>query len=492
VFLGVASAEKCSGGDRRKTLANHTLQRTEWRSWWGLKGYLPPLSFIIMWLSPQVKERIDDHHENTILAGFCIIDKYCVFVKIVEDNMAVLRGYAQCKTCRENYILRAGVGTERYQPHIFDCKSCGLTISIIVKTNPPNAHFEPEENVIIEDSEGENAVVLNLHPFFAFNSEEIHDLMAFPSLLYGSKIAPYLRLVPNRNFLGIQSQDIALQFDVPNASNLWITVKNIFLLQEGVGQSKRMKKAIEYYEKQRQKYFAETKVSSSKDVVFNFFDSLFYPRFDELLEPALALIFKIKYNHPREFVEFLKFYSSSLREGHLRQYISVFSDYFKIYNQLSQMVVHSRISDEDVDDKIVGSKSFESVKLYYGQAYESLTGFFVAFACLNNILLGRSYDQFQSMTLNKYMKDVSKEKKASPFEQTQPFYAFTDGLDSTLRNGSHHASIWRNGEKIFYRSGSTGAQREIPYSRYLHLCNKLTISLAALFIIELELRESSV
>jgi ABC-type transporter MlaC component len=406
--------------------------------------------------------------------------------------MAVLRGYAQCETCGENYILRAGVGTERYQPHTFDCKSCRLPISVIVRTNPPNAHFESEENVIIEDSEGDCAVVLNLHPFFAFSSEEIHDLMAFPSLLYGSKIAPYLRLVPNRNVLGIQSQDIALQFDVPNASNLWTTVKNIFLLQEGTGQTKRIKKAIEHYEKQRRKYFAETKVSSSKDVAFNFFDSLFYPRLEELLEPALALIHEIKSNHPQEFTEFLKFYSDSLREEHLRQYISVFSDYFKIYNQLSQMVIHSRIGDEDVDSKIVGSKSFENVKLYYGQAYESLTGFFVVFACLNNILLGRSYDQFQSMTLNKYMKDVSKEKKANPFEQTQPFYGFTDGLDSTLRNGSHHASIWRNGEKIFYRSGGTGAQREIQYSRYLHLCNKLTISLAALFIIELELREATV
>jgi hypothetical protein len=184
------------------------------------------------------------HHDNPILADFCIIDKYYVFVERVEDNMAVLRGYAQCETCGENYILRAGVGTERYQPHTFDCKSCGLPISVIVRANLPNAHFEPEENVIIEDSEGESAVVLNLHPFFAFSSEEIHDLMAFPSLSYGSKIAPYLRLVPNRNFLGIQSQDMALQFDVPNASDLWTTVKNIFLLQKGVGQTKRIKKQL--------------------------------------------------------------------------------------------------------------------------------------------------------------------------------------------------------------------------------------------------------
>ena len=405
--------------------------------------------------------------------------------------MGVLRGYAQCETCGENYILRAGIGTEKIQPHTFDCKSCGIPISVIVRANPANAHFEPEENVLIEDSEGENATVVNLHPFFAFNSEEIHDSRAFPSLLYGLKISPYLRVIPNQNFLGIPIQSIALQFSVPNASNLWTTVKNIFLLQEEKRHTKKIITAIEYYEKQRQKYFVETKVSSAKDVAFNFFDSLFYPRFEKLLDPALELIYSIKRDHPQEFSYFFEFYFNNLREQHLRQFLSIFSDYFKIYNQLSQIIVHSRIDDEDVDDKIVGSKSFEIVKLYYGQAYESLTSFFVIFSCLNNILLGRSYDQFQSsMTLNKYMKDVSKENKANPFKQTQSFYTFTDGLDSTLRNGSHHASIWRKGEKIFYRSGGTGAQREIAYSRYLHLCNKLTISLAALFIIEIELGES--
>ena len=401
--------------------------------------------------------------------------------------MAVLRGYAHCEICAENYILRAGIGTEKYQSHTFDCKSCGIPISVIVRANPPSAHFEPEENVIIDDSEGENAVVLNLHPFFAFDSKEIHALMAFPSLLYFCKIAPYLRRVPQEGNLVIPTQSIALQFFVPNASNLWNTVKNIFVLEERVGQNKMVIKEIEHYEKQRQKYFTETKVSNSKDVAFNFFDSLFYPRFEKLLDPAIELIYAIKRDYQQGFAEFCEFYSNHIKAQHSRQYFSIFSDYFKIYNQLSQMVVHSRIGDEDVDDKIVGSKSFEAVKLYYGQAYESLTSFFVIFPCLNNILLGRSYDQFQSMTLNKYMKDVSKEKKANPFEQTQPFYAFTDGLDSTLRNGSHHASIWRNGEKVFYRSGGTGAQREITYSRYLHLCNKLTISLAVLFIIELKL-----
>jgi hypothetical protein len=403
--------------------------------------------------------------------------------------MTVLRGYVQCEICGKNYILRAGVGTEQYQPHTFDC-ICGIPISVIVQTNPSRSNFEPQENALIKDSESENSIIINLHPFFAFTSEEIHSPTAFSYLMYASKIGPYLRLIPGRYFLGSQIQDIGLQFTVPNASNLWTTVKNIYLLQLGQNQNRKIRKTIEHYEKQRQKYFKETKVSTPKEVTFDFFDSLFYPRLEKILIPAYELIQKIKIHNEKDFAEFLRFYSENLREQHLRQYLSIFSDYFNIYNQLSQMVVHSRIGDENVDDKIVGSKSFELVKLYYGQAYESLTGFFVIFSCLNNILLGRSYDQFQSMTLNKYMKDVSKDKRANPFKETHSFYIFTDGLDSTLRNGSHHASIWRNGEKIFYRSGGTGAQREISYSRYLHLCNKLTISLAALFVIELGLAES--
>ena len=243
--------------------------------------------------------------------------------------MGVLRGYARCKTSRENYILWAGVGTGKHQLHTFDCKLCRIPISVIVKANPPSVHFEPEEKVIIEDNKGENAIVLNLHSFFAFNSEEIHARMAFPSLLYGAKIAPHLRLLPNRNFLGIQSQDIALQFYVPNATNLWTTVKNIFLLPEVSGQDKRARKAIKHYEKQRQNYFYKIKVSSSKQVAFNFFDSLFYPRFESILDPALELISATKRDHPEEFSKFFKFYSGNIKMQHLRQYISIFGNYFK-------------------------------------------------------------------------------------------------------------------------------------------------------------------
>lgn len=400
--------------------------------------------------------------------------------------------YICCKICGEKYFLRVGVGLEKYQVHSFDCKSCSLSISIAIRVlDPLNAQFEGVENVIFLDKKvasinhsEEDGIIINLHPFFAFDQDEIHNRFAFPSILYVSQITKHLRWLPHSRF-----QDIERQFNIPNANNVWSTVKNLLLLENNKGKTKVINKLIKQYEDQRKVYIPETQVFSIKDVILNFFDNLFYPGFSVVSEPALDFIVSIKKNNPNEFQKFLSFYLGDIKQQHLTQYLLTFSDYFKIYTQLSQVVVHARIGDEEVDDKIVGSKCFEDVKLYYGQVYEALTSCFVIFACLNNIYAGRAYDQFESMTLNKYIKDVSKEKKVNPFINIKSFAVFSEGLDSTLRNGSHHASIWRDGEKVFYKSGGTGMQREMPFSRYLHLCNKLTISLAAMFRIELELRD---
>ena len=150
--------------------------------------------------------------------------------------------------------------------------------------------------------------------------------------------------------------------------------------------------------------------------------------------------------------------------------------------------MYSRIG-HNVDDLIVSSNGFEQIKLYYGDAYEALTSNMTIIACLNNIMDGREFDEFKSMKLSKYL-EINKANKSNPFKLTPIFSVFAENdIESSIRNGSHHASIWRDGEKIMYRSGGTGAEHNIPYTRYLDYCNKLTIKLAALFIIECYLSE---
>lgn len=83
-------------------------------------------------------------------------------------------------------------------------------------------------------------------------------------------------------------------------------------------------------------------------------------------------------------------------------------------------------------------------------------------------------------------KDVEKAKKSNPFSAEPALAAFTRWEDSALRNGSHHAAIGRDGELVKYRSGGTGAEREIAYSRYVHICNGITIATAPLLLVELQ------
>ena len=165
---------------------------------------------------------------------------------------------------------------------------------------------------------------------------------------------------------------------------------------------------------------------------------------------------------------------------------STFTDYFRYFDQFRQVLVHARVGDENVDDLVVGSKSFEEIKLYYGQAYEALTSAYVFPAALFNLSQGRQFDMFASMTLKKYVSDVEKSKRANPFSGVPALAAFSKFEDSSLRNGSHHASIWREGELVKFRSGGTGAEREISFSRYMHTCNGITVALSALFLVELE------
>lgn len=366
--------------------------------------------------------------------------------------------------------------------HTFDCNSCELPIVVSVRTNAPYAFFEAEENVKLFNEIDETYTVINLHPNFAFTDQNIHNKDIFPSIGYVELVYPHVRKIPNEIH-----QDIALQFDIPNARSLWAIVRNAITLENNKDKIKVLNKIIKDYEVERNSCIPNTSISNTSDAVFNFFDWLFYPKINKLLEPAINLALKIKTQNPIEFEKFRKFHIEIFHHEQNQQFISIFSDFFKIHTQLGQLMVHVRIGDEDIDNKIVGSKSFEEVKLYYGQAFETLTNSFTTLAALNNINYDRKYNEFKTMNLNKFIKKLDKSKRANTFKNTPDFFSFAENLDSTLRNGSHHASIWRDGEKINYRSGGTGAKRNITYSRYLHLCNKITIDLAAMFLFERKL-----
>jgi hypothetical protein len=390
----------------------------------------------------------------------------------------VVSGTVQCATCAQNYFVRIGMGSESYQEHSFDCTRCTLPTTLALRKVEGGGRIEVEENGRVLDEVVADSTVINLHGSFAFDAATIHDRLAFPSLMYLQVISPHVRRATNDKF-----QDFALLFDVPNTRGLWGMVRGVLTLEAADNDNRKVARLIEEYLRQRRKYFPELKVSNSQEMVFNFFDSIFYPRFEKLLNPVLTCLVAAEHANPDGYTQLVAYLNAELWPESLRQNLSLFSDYFRLFTEFSQMLVHARLDDQEVAAKIVGSKHFERTKLFYGQAFETLTSGFTVLSCINNLLAGRNFDEFEELTLRQYLREVSKARRDEPFQNRPELHALAQHVDSTLRNGSHHASIWREGELVKYRSGGAGAQREMPYSQYLHLCNHLAIACSVLLVL---------
>jgi hypothetical protein len=393
----------------------------------------------------------------------------------------VIREYCECKVCGQILCIRAGVGLEAKCQHQFDCPNCHSPIVLFVCIGtPPAAWIEFQENSSKVQYK-EDAAVINLHPSIAFESEDYHSPIVFASMKLTKLVAPYMR-VPDDS----RTRDVAQDFELPETKQLWEIVRNVLRLYQVGDPAGVISSQIARYQANRQKYHKWFRCSTVFKCVASFFDDLMYPAIGNLRQPLRVLISDLRRDNLAELNKFQAYYRLELEKESLARFLSLFDDYISNFDQFRQLYVHARVGDDNVDGLIVGAKSFEKVKLFYGQAYETLTSAYVTLACLNNIKQGRPYDVFQSMTLTKYIKDLDKSKKSNAFLVEPCLASFSKWDDSALRNGSHHASIVREGEKVKYRSGGTGAEREITYARYLHVCNGIAIACAALMLVELQ------
>lgn len=394
----------------------------------------------------------------------------------------VNRGCAECLVCGRKFVVRVGIGLEETCVHTFDCPSCFTPITIEAKIGtPPQTWIEYGENCKAAKEDAEVEVVVNLHPSIAFRASDYHSQYAFPSMQLTSMVMPYMRAP-----VGTRVMDVSQNFELPHTKQLWAIVESVIRVHLQGDPAGVMQKQIARYVEMRRKYSPTFTCSTVLKCVSSFLDDVFFPAIGNLRNPLREFVRQLRADNLSLVTEFETYYRSELERQHLERYLALLQDYFANFDQFRQILVFARIGNEEVDELIVGAKKFNDVKLFYGQSYETLTSAFVTLACLNNVKQGRPYDTFASMTLNKYVKDVEKAKKSSPFAGEPALAAFAQWEDSALRNGSHHAAIVRDGELVKYRSGGTGAEREIAYSRYVHICNGITIAIAALMLVELQ------
>lgn len=389
----------------------------------------------------------------------------------------------KCDTCDTLYRLRVGVGVDKFQKHYMDCFECSTPIVFAVRAVPPSASIQIEENCTLVEFDL-NHLVVNFHPACAFNKDRIHDSMYFPSMELIKMIDPYMRKPENARMLSASHL-----FDIPNAPTKWGQLK---LISKHIaeGNNKKAQATAKLYMSARNteiNIYRDDELYSHVALQYEFLDWLFYPRIHDIARPIIDKITELKKDGLLD--AFYDHYKNEFKVENKQKYINIYSDFMSRRDHFGQLIYHARINNDDIEGKIISSKNFDQIRSFYGDAYETLTSNMNVLACLNNIICGRKFDEFLSMSLGKYINDVSKDKKTGPFKDNHLFSAFCeDDLESTIRNGSHHASIWHEGETIRYRSGGTGAQREISYTKYIHLCNKLTLKIVSLWIIELHIQ----
>lgn len=391
----------------------------------------------------------------------------------------IVRHTVACSTCNHPITLRIQVGHRPYQEHTFQCPECGedMIVGMDCDAETASVRIREIDNVTPGNEEG---TVVNLSPEFTIAEEDLHRDLVFPS---GQHIHA---LIDAQQRLGFDPYAASMEHVCSQVSNFKNFDENWAIIKKGW--SLTMKGRIDLAESQLQKYVSPGFHESYElnFVLFDFCCRFLIPGQYHLFDRASGLTAQIAKHHPMEYERFLDHYVTEMHGDNLARYFDIFSQYFTCYDDFGQTLIFAQHDMELPSDHHATSTSFAKTKLFYGNAFEALTSNIAVLACLNNINQNRSYDQFQSMDLAKYLT-INKANRSNPFKDTSEFAAITNPLDSTLRNASHHGSmrLLHGGRRIEFRSGGTGARQKITYREYIEKCNEIMISCCALLALEL-------
>lgn len=413
----------------------------------------------------------------------------------------------KCDTCEQGIVFRIGVGGEDIQLFSVACPKCKQKIElelILDRQNPtvvpgiPMAHYGGKISKYFNCSqvkEKEEFIAINLHAEMVYPKEFIHEKLIIPSTQVMPKMLEHAErmgfIKDNENTPSIFGIKMGNTFDTLSGdANL---SKDWFVLKKAIELEKNGLKDLS--NKELKKYSNISQLPSTGkyllNILFDFFSRFIapnhklYSNIEDEFEKARAL-------NIDQLNELVNYYDNNLKEFHIKNYLEIFDEYFTNFKDFNRILLNNKISlhPEEGLESIICPIDFDKVKMYYGNAYEFFTSHIVLLVCTNNILNGRDFDKFQSTTLNKYLKDISKESKANFLKNNNAFKKFTDILESTIRNASHHKWFYIDDNNIGmlkYKSGGTGAERSISYIDYLYKCNEITMALAVVFMIEIYL-----
>jgi hypothetical protein len=197
---------------------------------------------------------------------------------------------------------------------------------------------------------------------------------------------------------------------------------------------------------------------------------------------ALSTEGEVARGKSREHLEALRdYYVRHFAYDLMKGTYEIITEYMKNYSEYSQVLVYMDSGASLGDFSRPSSSAFDDTKMFYGNAFEHLTTHFVLPACLNNIVQGRPYHTFETLTLPQYLTSA-KAAKAGPFQNNLILSKIAEGLNNKIRNASHHRRMQfdANTATVMYWPSKSDDFEVISYGNYLMLCNSILQKIAAL------------
>ena len=396
----------------------------------------------------------------------------------------IIRGSIECDICAHGHTLRIGMGNEEISEHRFICRGCsqGIGVRLVTDFININSRIEPFLNCH-SVGEASKFSIVNLDALFLIPREMQGQDGAFPRLIRGFEIA---ERAEKRGQLNTVTFDKLMQTHRPyrraDYAAEWRDLNLAWSLSKPKPDlsTKRVKEASSVY-------YADEPLDDLADWLWRF--STFSSR------PIFGAEFVVIMNRispvfvEKNFVDLMGVYEKHFANDRARKYRELFSQFYSLYDQFSQVALSVKLSSEDLEiSDIASSIDFGKVKMFYGNAFEIYGNLIELLAFMNNVLNGRKFDHFNKLSLNQY-RSLDKSCKTNAFADNADFMAICGEYDNRIRNASHHDGLFlsEDGLTLTYYEGKAEkrAAKTMHYIRYLHKSVKMFYQINCLFQIEL-------
>jgi hypothetical protein len=389
-----------------------------------------------------------------------------------EREHMIIRDSLRCETCGTLHVVRIGMGQEERQEHRFPCRHCGedIALTLVVDYENTRSHVVFNENAT-HALEEPGAKIVNLDANFPI-----------PDDLQGvDKVFPRFEQV--RALAKVTDFDAPQLRQRPDYAAEWKLLRKAWSLHRS-GQKPLSRACIKTGSAT---YYAHDPLDGLPDWLWRFVSGLSGPRFHEACAEAMNFMAPFK-GTPR-FEQLLENYGATMAPGRGIKYFTLLNAYFNAYSEFAQLqFALTRGLELDDPSYRVGSADFDRVRMFYGNAFETLADMVDLLAFVNNIALGRDFDKFAVLSVKKYY-ELDKSGRFGPFAEPGPLARLCVEADNQLRNASHHNGMTFDTatQIITYRAGKGGLgdPQSISYTDYLKRCVIIFFETLNILLIEL-------